>query len=303
MATAIPSTAPILVGVDFSAHSLCALRAAVRLARADGRAVHVLHVLDALVVDDMADAMSRERESLAADLLRDAEVAWSEFAATAPECAAVRFEALVGHRIQSLLAVERSLAPSLVVLGARGIGSEGIGAGSTATAAVRKCRADVLLVRDGAVQPFRRILVGIDFSPTSRHALEEALRVARCDGASVHALHVFDGPWHTVHYRAPTPEADPRFQRQYRDALAHRLTALVAEVSRGDDTEPRVTSAIVDKQSVRETLLDEAAAEGADLVAIGRRGRANIRDFLLGSTAEKVLRGLDTSLLAVRAIE
>jgi len=51
---------------------------------------------------------------------------------------------------------------------------------------------------------------------------------------------------------------------------------------------------------VRSTLMDQAVLLGADLVVIGTRGRANLRDLLLGSTAEKLLRELNTSVLAVK---
>ena len=169
----------------------------------------------------------------------------------------------------------------------------------------------MLLVRGESARPFRRILVGVDFSPTSRQALTEAVRIARHDGASLHALHVFNGPWHALHYRAPTPEADPRFQRQYWTTLEHRLAGLLAEVVSEVENDvaeaPAVPlaigSGIVDQQSVRGTILDQAAAEGADLVVIGRRGRSNLRDLLLGSTAEKVLRELDASLFAAHVAD
>lgn len=313
-------TGPILVGIDFSTGCLAALGTAVRLARGDGREVAALHVIESLVIDDFADASGQDPKSLEADVRRDALNAWRDFTAGVPEYASVRFEVAVGHRVEALLAAERTLNPSLVVLGARGIsgtrsGGDPAGAGSTATSAVRKCRSDVLLVRGDAARPFRRILVGIDFSPTSRRALAEAVRIARHDGASLHALHVFNGPWHTLHYRAPTPEADPRFQRQYRTTLEHRLAGLLAEVVSevakdvADAPVPAGSarlstgSGIIDQQSVRGTILDQAAAEGADLVVIGRRGRSNLRDLLLGSTAEKVLRELDASLFAARVAE
>jgi nucleotide-binding universal stress UspA family protein len=63
---------------------------------------------------------------------------------------------------------------------------------------------------------------------------------------------------------------------------------------------PEVGCSVVDEQSVRSTLMDQAVLLGADLVVIGTRGRANLRDLLLGSTAEKLLRELNTSVLAVK---
>jgi nucleotide-binding universal stress UspA family protein len=38
----------------------------------------------------------------------------------------------------------------------------------------------------------------------------------------------------------------------------------------------------------------------ADLIALGTRGRTNLRDVLLGSTAERVIRSAGRSVLAVR---
>jgi hypothetical protein len=42
-----------------------------------------------------------------------------------------------------------------------------------------------------------------------------------------------------------------------------------------------------------------AQGVGADLIVLGTRGRTNLRDLLLGSTAEKVLRDSVCSVLAV----
>src|SRR5688572_26209688 len=42
------------------------------------------------------------------------------------------------------------------------------------------------------MQRFRSILVGIDFTPGSRVALAEALRIARWDGATVQAVHIIN---------------------------------------------------------------------------------------------------------------
>jgi nucleotide-binding universal stress UspA family protein len=295
------SPAPLLVGIDFTPSCLVALRTAIRLARASSRAVYAVHVIDQLVLQDLREALPDQPVDLEKQLMGDTALAWRDFIASEPDMGAVRFEAAIGHRIDGLLAAARALKPELVVLGAFGNRTARVGAGTMATAAVRKMPHDVLLVRDNAGGALRSIVVGVDYSETSLKALRAAIALAAREGATVHALHIFNGPWHTLHYRAPTPEADPHFIKQYRDALERRLRAVVEEARAavGADT-PEVGCSVVDEQSVRSTLMDQAVLLGADLVVIGTRGRANLRDLLLGSTAEKLLRELNTSVLAVK---
>jgi nucleotide-binding universal stress UspA family protein len=297
----MPSPAPLLVGIDFTPSCLAALRTAIRLARSSSRAVYAVHVIDQLVLHDLREALPGQPADLEKRLMEDAAIAWRDFIASEPEAGAVRFEAAIGHRIDGLLAAARALKPELVVLGAFGTRTARVGAGTMATAAVRKSPHDVLLVRDNAGGAFRSIVVGVDYSETSLKALRAAIALGAHEGASVHALHIFNGPWHTLHYRAPTPEADPHFIKQYRDALERRLRAVVDEARAAVGAHaPEVGCSVVDEQSVRSTLMDQAVLLGADLVVIGTRGRANLRDLLLGSTAEKLLRELNTSVLAVK---
>lgn len=298
------SKSPLLVGVDFTPSCRSALRTAIRLGGESGSPVYAVHVIDSLVLQDLREALPDGAAGLDAKLVEDAGTAWSDFVAEMPEAAKVRFEATIGHRVEGFLAAVRALDPRVVVLGAFGTRAPSVGAGTMATAAVRKSPRDVLLVRDTAAGAFKRIVVGVDFSHTSLRALRVAMRLARDEGATLHALHIFNGPWHTLHYRAPTPEADPRFQKQYRDALERRLRAEVdgarTEIGTGA---PDAECVVVDEQSVRSTLMDQAALLGADLIVIGTRGRTNFRDLLLGSTAEKLLSELGCSVLAVKPAE
>ena len=50
----------------------------------------------------------------------------------------------------------------------------------------------------------------------------------------------------------------------------------------------------------RSGVLEFAALVNADVVAVGTRGRSNLRDVVLGSTAEKVLRDSVCAVLAVK---
>jgi nucleotide-binding universal stress UspA family protein len=48
-------------------------------------------------------------------------------------------------------------------------------------------------------------------------------------------------------------------------------------------------------------IVDFCRERGADLVALGTRGHTNLRDLLLGSTAERVVRDAGCSTLVVKS--
>ena len=50
-------------------------------------------------------------------------------------------------------------------------------------------------------------------------------------------------------------------------------------------------------------ILDDASVRGADLIALAIRGRGGLKRLVLGSVADKVLRGADTSVLVYRPID
>lgn len=305
-------TGPIVVGVDFTARSRAALAAALRIGAELDRPVHAVHFIDPLVVADLREALSGADAAAGGDLgpsiERDARQAWIGFAGADLDISTTRFTARVDEPIGGIVATATELGASLVVLGADEPEGAFLGFGTKATTCVRKAPCDVLLVRESHRGPFRRILVGSDFSPTAAKALRAAIAVAARDGADLRVLHAFHGPWNTLHYRAPTPEADPAFQRQYREALERRLASGVREVAEAAIAAgeapagfaSRIHLELVDDGAHRSALAEYAKEVAADLVVLGTRGRGSIRDLLLGSTAQKVLRDANTSVLAVK---
>ncbi|MFM1823518.1 MAG: hypothetical protein RI967_1784 [Planctomycetota bacterium] len=301
-------TGPIVVGVDFTARSRAALGAALRIGAELDRRVHAVHFIDPLVVADLREALPSADGDLGSSIERDAREAWLGFAGADLDVTGVGFTARVDEPIGGIVTAANELGASLVVLGADEPESSFLGFGTKATTCVRKAPCDVLLVRESHRGPFRRILVGTDFSPTAAKALRVAVAVAARDGADLRVLHAFHGPWNTLHYRAPTPEADPAFQRQYREALERRLDTTVREVvdaavAAGEAPAgfaSRIHRELVDDGAHRSALTQYAKEVAADLVVLGTRGRGSIRDLLLGSTAQKVLRDANTSVLAVK---
>jgi nucleotide-binding universal stress UspA family protein len=134
-----------------------------------------------------------------------------------------------------------------------------------------------------------RILCPLDFSEASRHAVDQAVVVARYYRARITALHVIppvplEGPGEV------TSAADGReLQRLRRQAAAE-----FAQVDPGYDVD-----ALVDVGEASRVILECAAALPADLVVMGTHGRSGFQHLLLGSVAEKVLRKAPCPVLTV----
>jgi nucleotide-binding universal stress UspA family protein len=130
-------------------------------------------------------------------------------------------------------------------------------------------------------------------------ALQAAARFANQDSAALHIVHVFDAPWHHLHYRAPTPEATTDFRNQYTRALQQRLEGFAPSLQH----ELRFLKPVyklVDNRSHGRGMTEYVRSIGADLVVIGTRGRTNLRDVVMGSTAERVVRDAPCSILAIK---
>lgn len=290
--------ASVVTGVDFTPGSATALRQAMRIAKRQGAPLRVAHVIETLVVMDLEEALRPFQADIRAGLLADARREWTTFVAGIPGAAALDLAVEVNHPVFAILRLVAQQGADLLVLGAHGTSPPERGAGTLATACVRKAPADVLLVKEAHAGPFASVVACIDFSATSLRALERAVRVAAQDGATLHVLHVFAAPWHRLHYLAPTPQASPDYQRQYRDGLRRRLEAF-CEPLRDAMAGLAVRHELFDAAGHGRGITEFVTRVGADLVVLGTRGRTNLRDLLLGSTAERVVRDAPCSILTV----
>lgn len=292
----------IVACTDFTPCSAVALRQAMRLAVRSGAALHVVHVIDITVVVEVESALSGYQMDIRDSLVKDAQKAWGEFAAKIEGAATLPIHVSINNRLVGIVRLAREHKADLLVMGAFGDRRPDVGFGTIATACVRKSMSDVLLVRDTLPGPFRTVVAAVDFSETSARALERAAGLAAEDGAELHILHVFAAPWQRLHYRAPSAGVHALEQKQYRDSLERRLVAFARPVS-VRHPELRVRTVCLDQPGHRSGIVEYAKSVQSDLIALGTRGKTNLRDILLGSTAERVLAESPCSVLAVKPAE
>jgi nucleotide-binding universal stress UspA family protein len=144
-----------------------------------------------------------------------------------------------------------------------------------------------------------RIACAVDFSDSSRHALDYALAVARWYEAELTVVHVFDDrppvdviPTTVSRFRHAPVQASRERQRQVLRDLGHFVRA--ADVKGVD-----VDEVVEEAPDIAAEILVQATVRKADLLVVGSHGQSGIRRFLLGSVAERVLRTSDTPTLVV----
>lgn len=172
-----------------------------------------MHVIDTLVVIELEEALSEFQRNIREGLLSDARKAWSEFATMVTGAQSIPFDVTINNRTARITRAAQEHKADMLVLGAFGERPVDVGLGTMATACVRNASSDVLLVRDTHTGPFKTVVVGLDFSETSALALKRAAELALLDKAELRVFHVFDPPWHRLHYRAPTVEVAPHFDQ------------------------------------------------------------------------------------------
>jgi len=141
---------------------------------------------------------------------------------------------------------------------------------------------------------YRRILVPIDGSPAAVRAVEEATRLARAMNSQIRLLHVIDELSIAQAGYARNGPADLR-------AEATRLVDRSIDLVRHADVE--VDSVLYNEWdgTVSSLVADEARRWHADLVVAGTHGRRDLGEVLLGSSAERILRGSSVPVMLVHA--
>jgi nucleotide-binding universal stress UspA family protein len=159
--------------------------------------------------------------------------------------------------------------------------------GSITESLIRHGRTPVLCVREpahGVAVPFRRILVPTDLSPESRWPFAVGATIARAFDSEVLALpvsHIGDGSLVGV---TTAVESSLPSEAALRDFLwpefaATRVTVRVALGSAADQ------------------IIQTARAQKADLIVMSTHGHDSLRDRVLGSQTERVVRAAPCPVL------
>jgi nucleotide-binding universal stress UspA family protein len=281
----------ILCPIDFFPAADAAVSYAAQLAANYDASVHLLHVVTPITpfvheyAIDAGDILGSAQQAAAEEMKRLVERV-SE--AGIP----VESEVRVGDVYDEITTSIDRLKPELVVMGTHGRrGAERWIMGSTTEKLLRRSPVPVLTVRatDESRKPapdFRHILVTTDFSSGTSDALAYAFSLARENDSKVTLLHV-------VHLIAA--EISSNYRERVTELYYKDLEELVPpETRKWCDVVTRVESGIP-----YQIILQMLERDNIDLVVMNIHGKGMLDRALLGSTADRVVRGAACPVLMI----
>ncbi|MGH8603726.1 MAG: universal stress protein [Gammaproteobacteria bacterium] len=143
------------------------------------------------------------------------------------------------------------------------------------------------------------LLIPTDFSDLTEHTLDYAIGLAVALNASVELLHVHYSPALSLQNGDLTMPVDPTLEAEYEASAQQRLDKLAEKYrSCGVTVSGRLLSGVPHAEIIR------AAEEGgADLIVMGTHGRTGLAHLMMGSVAERVVRGSPIPVLTVPSAE
>ncbi|TVR65326.1 MAG: universal stress protein [Gemmatimonadales bacterium] len=299
----------LLVPLDGSSFSEDALPAARRLARLLEARLHLVHVIRPA---PDADLKSPQQDLEWKAQIREGAETYLDGLATELEEDGIRVTTAVlegGVPLALDGYVKRSRIP-LVVMTTHGSGGfRRWWLGSVADAILRKGSAHLLLVRpwngaegegEGEVErDFHNVVVPLDGSAEAEAALFPARQLARRFGSSLSLVRVVPAPLElTSIYGVAGVRMEGEGHRRRKEEATEYLASVVA---RGGDPVPE--SHVAEASAAAEGVIQAAREMEGDLLVLSSHGRGGLSRMVLGSVADKIIRGTTLPVLVVRPPE
>ncbi len=198
----------------------------------------------------------------------------------------VNYSVEVGSPLEKLTSAANEASANMVVIGQKANVDYHM---IQAMNVIRMVDANVLVAPEKATPVLNNILVPVDFSENSIHALKTAIgfKHASLTPVRIIATHVYQMIDFLFPGRAGlTSASGDELQRKYLQSLDEFLTEKLADLK--NEVEQLVVE--TNEIDVASQLLRQANGSDADLIIMGAKGHTRLSQLFLGSTTESLLR-------------
>jgi len=288
----------ILAATDFSAPARHAADRAARLAHETGARLTLMHAVSGSALAELRQwlgAGHATEKQLLDEARCGLEQAGAELAAA--RNVVVQTHLCSGPAVDQIGLRAEATDASLLVLGARGTGFlRRLVLGSTAERLLRRTTRPLLVVRQTAHEPYRRVLVALDFSPWSTQALQVARHVA--PHARLVLLSAFQVPFEDkLRFAGVDAATIDHYRSQSRAVATQRLYAAAHDAG----LKPGHWDGCVVEGDASQRIVEQEQERDCDLVVVGKHGQSAAEELLLGSVTKHVLSEGSTDVLVSTA--
>ncbi|GAA0927595.1 universal stress protein [Kribbella koreensis] len=287
-------TAPIVVGYDRSQESTAAVNWAAAEAARTHVPLRVAEVFELVIMDRPSPGKVVPLAALRTARERGLETLAASIRQSHPH---LQVETVLLEGTPAPELIEETSQARMLVLGTRGLG--GFGAmilGSVAVQVSAHANCPVVVVPPDTLPTLhavRRVVVGVDGSKVSARAIDFAFQEAEALDGQVIAVNAWSSPFSTYENGKGELVFD---NAQVRDAAEVLVSEAIAG-PRADHPDVKVDIELVPGRPAQVLL---HAAESADLLVVGSRGRGGFTGLLLGSTSHQVLHHAHCPVAIVR---
>lgn len=288
----------IAAATDLSWHSSRAANRAAMLARElGGVELGLVHVIGSLALESLRHLLTQPPEQTERQMIDATREQLAKLAGELGEEHHIPVTPLIefGHAHEEIVRYAETIDAGLVVLGAHG-GSfvRELFLGSTAERTLRKLSRPALIVKREPRGPYQKVLVPVDFSESSRRALEMALRIA--PQANITVLNAFEVPFEgKLRFAGMSGETIQSYRAKAREQASQKMRQF--DATAGGDA-GRILR-LVEFGQAPSVIREQADAIEPDLIVMGKHGQSEWENMLFGSVTKHVIREAGCDVLVV----
>jgi nucleotide-binding universal stress UspA family protein len=266
------TTRNMVVGIDFSDQSRIALEQAIQIAGVFNYKMRIVHVVESCRVKELAAEKGQSTDDLRTECTQAARLTLRQWFDELSLSKHHSFRVRYGNAAREIVIQIKEVNADLLITGMSGVTGLQTGSGMQAGKLARAASCGMLMVAPEQKGPYKRIVVGIDFSEASKKAAETALWMAHIANVELLFVHVYPETSHQLHF----PDVS---LSDHLNKLTSRLRVFVGETA-GMSTAFLLHHCTKDSMG----LIEISKQHKADLLIIGRHGFFSFKHLLFGST-------------------
>lgn len=285
----------ILAATDLSAPARHAAERAALVSKDTAATLDLLHIANLTPLERLQQLVGTTPTDIEQRVLDAARQKLHDLAAALQQ----RFGVMAGtHVVTGSLLGELAkkvdeLAASLLVCGAKGesvIRHLALGTMALRTLSTTTC--PVLVVKQSPHESYRRLLVPVDFSPSSLRAIRHARSIA--PQAGIVLLHAFDVPFEgKLRYASVDDDTINHYRIIAKQEATRKLHALRDEAG----LNPYDTSLIILHGDPTSRIVEQEQEQDCDLIVMGKHGENLLEELFIGSVTKQVLSESQSDIL------